>query len=89
MSDKIIQSYVFFGDGRAWFVSTIERDYDTYVGTVRGRETMVWDWNPATRERGDRIVYQGDEGLDGHLLVCRSLHEYGVANAGGDAHGNR
>ncbi|NCC60006.1 MAG: hypothetical protein EOM12_03515 [Verrucomicrobiae bacterium] len=80
MSNKIIQSYV-FKDNQAWFVSTIERNYDTYEGSVRGPETMVWEWDPDTRKRGDSIVYQGEDGIDGHLRVCRSLHEHGVANA--------
>lgn len=88
MSDKIIQSYV-FKDGQAWFVSTIERDYDTYEGRVRGPETIAWDWNPTTRKRGDSIVYcnsgryanakQECEGLDEHFRVCSSLHKHGVA----------
>ena len=77
MSAKVIQSYVWHKSG-AWFVSTIERDYDTYVGVVHGPETMVWEWDPATKQRGDSIIHHGDEGLDGHLRICRALAADGV-----------
>ena len=71
MTDKIIQTYVFF-KGQAWFVSTIERDYDTCEGRTRGTETMAWEWSSETRKLGD-ILFTNEDGVDGHLRVCRQL----------------
>lgn len=66
----VIQSYVHFRES-AWFVSTIERTYDTFQGESRGLETLVWIWNPETKERG-KIVYQAG-GINDHFNICRGL----------------
>ena len=76
MDEKMIQSYV-YRDDQAWFVSTAKRSYDIHGVMIRGEETMIWEWDQKKRDRG-KIVYQGEEGLGGHLLICKSLRERGV-----------
>lgn len=66
----VIQSYVHFRES-AWFVSTIERTYDTFQGEVRGLETLVWTWNTKDKVRGD-LVHQAS-GLNDHINICRGL----------------
>ena len=70
------KSYIFFRD-KCFFVSTIERDYDTYAGRSRGQETLVWAYDWEKRERvGDRILYQGGHICD-HQAACRCLINWG------------
>ena len=71
---KILQSYVFFED-KAFFVSTIERTFEVYGGSVRGLETLVWEWDADTRERGDLVHQAG--GLSDHEEICRSVIKTG------------
>jgi hypothetical protein len=66
----IWQSYVYHKD-KCFFVSTIERTYDVYGGITRGLETLVWDYNDETRERGD-LVYQAGGAAD-HQTICRCI----------------
>ena len=73
--DKVWQSYVWHED-KCFFVSTIERDYDTYEGTTRGEETLVWDWNYESRIRG-KLLYQAGGVLD-HQAICRCIINDGV-----------
>ena len=53
------------------FVSTIERDYDIMAagGTIRGMETLVWEFDWKKDERG-KLLGQGG-GLDDHHAICR------------------
>ncbi len=75
--DKPIwKSFVFFED-KCFFVSTIERDYDTYEGVSRGQETLVWEYNWEKRERGDKIIWYGGHICD-HQAVCRCLINWGT-----------
>lgn len=72
MEDKeVLKSYVWHG-AKCYFVSTINRDYDTYIGTTRGQETLVWEYDWDKRERGDRPVFQGG-GIHDHIAICRSI----------------
>jgi len=66
----ILKTHVYFLD-RVFFVSTIERTFDTCVGSVRGKETFAWEVDPKTLEKG-RWLYQGG-GLNDHFDVCRQL----------------
>jgi hypothetical protein len=66
----IWKSYVYHGD-KCWFVSTIERNYDTAVGVIRGKETLVWNYDEEKRERG-KLIHQA-EGLRDHQDICREL----------------
>lgn len=68
-SIKIAQSYIY----SQWFVSTIERDSSAMVSPpLRFYETIVWEWNPATKENG-KMLYIGEGGESYHSEVCRTL----------------
>ena len=66
----IWKSYVWHGE-KCFFVSTIERTYDTCAGTTRGYETLVWEYNWETRERGN-LIHQGGSVAD-HQTICRCV----------------
>jgi hypothetical protein len=70
MNKAIWQSYVYYGE-KCFFVSTVNRVYDTCVGSVRGDETLVWEYNPVTKEQGE-LIYQV-EGVPAHQAICRCL----------------
>lgn len=79
MSDKLIQSYVWHGD-KAFFVSTINRV--TSAALAQGMiyaETMVWEWDAKTRERGKRIGQDEDtrDSIHTHIAVCERLQKTG------------
>ena len=69
-NEKVWQSYVWHED-KCFFVSTIERDYDTGQGRIRGEETMVWEYDHKNRKRGEWI-WQGGGVVD-HKNVCHAL----------------
>lgn len=71
----IWQSYVWH-EGKCFFVSTIERNFDTCEGTMRGMETLVWQYNFEAKER-EEIIYQAG-GVHDHQNVCRCLIALGV-----------
>lgn len=70
----IIKSYPYHGD-KCWYVSTIERTYDTCAGSSRGQETIVWECDPKTFERG-KLIHQAG-GIHEHVIICRCLVAYG------------
>lgn len=71
----IWKSYVWHHE-ICFFVSTIERDYDTYEGLMRGQETMVWRYDWDKRERiGDLILQVCTPGE--HQNICRQFILYG------------
>ncbi len=79
MSDKVMQSYVWH-DGKCFFVSTINRESSEVLAYGhRYAETMVWEYDPETRERGDLVgQFDGVEGTIGtHVSVCRKLNDTG------------
>jgi hypothetical protein len=59
---------------KSWLVSTINRESSAteYVGTYA--ETLVWEWDDATKQRGE-IVWQGESSRDSLRthddVVCR------------------
>lgn len=72
---KLIQSYV----RDTWFVSTIWRQSSApIVSAPWYYETIVWEWDPETRERGN-IISSHDGGSDyvmaarHHARVCEDL----------------
>lgn len=69
------KSHVYYGD-KVFFVSTIERQYEVYGGITTGQETLAWECDPKTFERGD-MIYQGGHICD-HQAVCRCLICTGV-----------
>ncbi len=78
MSTPIMQSYVYHGD-KAFFVSTINRQSSSMEPHTYA-ETMVWEWHPATRERG-AFVGQGEGSTDSihtHQSMCYKLFNNGT-----------
>ena len=75
LDKRIWKSYVWH-DGKCYFVSTIERDYDTFQGVTRGQETIVWAYNYDTNERGE-MLHQAGSVLD-HQQICRCLIAEGL-----------
>lgn len=69
------KSYVWHRD-KCFFVSTIERNYDTYEGTIRGFETLVWDYDWVNTKRGE-LIYQAG-GIQDHQQICRSFIAEGM-----------
>ncbi len=72
---QLICSYV---KGK-YFVSTIYRQAST-IEPMWYFETMAWDWNNETKERG-KIIEMDDSGVDeesafnNHLLIIKKLTE--------------
>lgn len=81
MNKRVWKSYVFHDD-KCWFVSTIERWYDTAIGGTIGLETLVWEYDWEKNERGPQVFHCG--GLDEHHAICRCLHGFGVVPSGDD-----
>lgn len=73
-NEKVIQSYVYYKD-KAFFVSTIERDYSAMAGVVRGEETIVWEIDKETKKRGD-LLFEAS-GVSDHLEICKQLTRKG------------
>lgn len=71
----IWKSHVWHG-GKCFFVSTIERTYDTFAGETRGPETLVWEYDWENRERGG-LIHQGGSVAD-HQAICRCVIAEGV-----------
>ena len=74
-SCKLIQSYV----KEKYFVSTAYRSSSAMVlPEMWYFETMVWDWNSETKQRGDWIIQEDSgtfesEAMDNHAKICRDL----------------
>jgi hypothetical protein len=66
----IWKSYVWY-DEHCYFVSTIERNYDTCQGTSRGQETLVWEYDWENRIRGKLIHQSGN--VQDHQIICRCI----------------
>lgn len=71
----IWKSYVWH-KGDCFFISTIERTFDTFEGSIRGLETLVWKYDWEKRERGT-LVHQAGGILD-HERICRCLIAEGL-----------
>lgn len=74
-SKPIWKSHVWHGK-KCFFVSTIERTYDTYAGEIRGPETLVWEYDWEKGERGE-LIHQGGSVAD-HQTICRCVIAEGV-----------
>ena len=72
--NRIWKSYVWHEE-KCFFVSTIEREYDTYEGTMRGQETLAWIYDWEKSERGELIRQAGH--ICDHQAICRCLINYG------------
>lgn len=80
-NESLLKSYVFHGD-KCFFVSTIDRQSSSMMGG-RYAETMAWDFDWASNERGSIIGQdEAPEGsINGHIRVCRRLFETGRLDA--------
>jgi hypothetical protein len=74
--DKPIWKSYVWHDGKCYFVSTIERTYDTYQGSMRGQETIVWAYDWDKGERGEMLHQAGHVG--DHQQICRCLIAEGL-----------
>jgi hypothetical protein len=79
-SDAILKSYVRHGD-KWFFVSTIERDSSSPLGS-RYNETMVWEYNFDTKERGEILFQDGEPAgsIRNHLALVDIIHRNGAPN---------
>ena len=75
VNKPVMKSYVYYKD-RCFFVSTIDRRFITVHGSMRGEETMVWEVNPETYKRHDKILYH-EGGVIDHLEICKQLRRKG------------
>lgn len=73
-----LKSYVFHGD-RCFFVSTIMRDSSAAISPPpRFAETMTWEMNWATQERGAWVDQDGSgDALTQHMRVVSDFYKYG------------
>ena len=80
MTKKLIQSYVWH-NGKCFFISTINRESSALLAYgMMYAETMVWEYNYDTSERGKLIgEYSGSKGsLRCHFNICENLQEHGT-----------
>ena len=83
MTEKLIQSYVL----ERYFVSTAYRRAST-AEPMYYYETIVWEWDKDTKERGEIIETADSSGyykvaLENHLSICQKLsdkHEEEIGN---------
>ena len=74
----LMQTYVFHGK-KAWFVSTIDRRSSAQLNPCMYAETLIFEWDKDTRERGEMVFQDEDgEGMIGtHMRICKILFETG------------
>ena len=78
----LIQTYVFHSneqaEDKAFFVSTIDRTSSSMYAS-RYAETIVWEWDSTTKQRGDIIhIGEGSEGsIRIHFNICEKLYKDG------------
>jgi len=75
--ERKLKSYVWHDD-KCFFVSTIMRDSSAMNYPGRFAETMTWEYDWATNERGKIVDQDGDgAALDQHLRVVSDFYRYG------------
>ena len=75
---RLLKSIVWHGE-QCFYVSTIERDYDGWSGeTIRLNETIVWEFDWLTQNRGCLIHSDGGGGACvQHCAVVERLFKTG------------
>ncbi len=76
---KLLKSYVFHGD-QCFYVSTIERDSSALVEPPPPRyaETLVWEYDMETKQRGTLIGCDGDGSPEfQHCRIVEHLFQTG------------
>lgn len=84
MEKTLIQSYVYYKD-QIFFVSTINRRSSALAASdMIYAETLVWECDPETKERGDLVnLAQTEDVKDGlklHFDICTELFLSGKIN---------
>jgi len=75
LNKPIWKSYVWH-EGKCYFVSTIERTFDTYEGSMRGQETIVWAYDWDKSERGEMLHQAGN--ICDHKQICHCIIAEGM-----------
>lgn len=78
-SKTVIQSYVHHGNKGFFLVSTIDRSSSAALCPGRYNETMVWEFDFKTKERGSILHQDGDAlgSLKQHFAICEQLFNNG------------
>ena len=73
-TNTLAQTYVFTNNG-AYFVSTIDRVCSAPISPIWYAETLVWRWDPETKERGELVSMHEDiqGSLDVHFDAVEEL----------------
>ena len=74
MANTLAQTYVFTDTG-AYFVRTANRRCSSSFWPMMYAETLVWEWDVETKERGKLISMHEDtqDSLDTHFEVVEGL----------------
>lgn len=85
-NERKLKSYVWHG-GKCFFVSTIMRDSSAAAAYgMRYAETMTWEYDWITNERGAIVDQDGDDdALTQHLRVVTDFYRYGKRKDDEDA----
>ena len=74
MSSLLITTYLSH-EGKYFFISTINRQSSASQGPKIYAETIVWEWNNKTRQRG-RLLWQDEDpagSICTHQTICARL----------------
>lgn len=75
--ERKLKTYVFHGD-KCFFVSTIMRDSSAMGYPSRFAETMTWEFNWNTNERGEMVDQDGSgEVFQQHMRVVEDFYRLG------------
>ena len=85
LDERKLKSYVWHKD-QCFFVSTIMRDSSAFVSPApRYAETMAWEYNWDTQERGKQVGMTGDgPAFKQHFVMCEQLYKNGIFKEAGD-----
>lgn len=76
-NERKLKSYVWHGD-KCYFVSTIERDSSATGYPFRFHETLVWEYDWQTNERGEWVGQYGDgDAFRQHMKACEDFYRNG------------
>jgi hypothetical protein len=73
-----LKSYVWHGE-QCFFVSTIERDSSAASEPPprRFHETIVWEYDWETTERGEMVAQDGSHSGLKHFEICKQIYLHG------------
>ncbi len=72
-----LKSYVWH-DEKCYFVSTIERDSSAAYYPMRYFETLVWEYDWQTTERGEIVGHYGNgDAFRQHMKACEDFYRNG------------